>query len=74
MDVSKNMKEWIHDNLCIDQINYTNNSQVYTTTDARITTNELIDKGVYTRDVQCYSSHQESILSNVVTESDIHNN
>ena len=33
-----------------------------------------MNQGVYTRGVQCYRSHQESILSNIVTESDIYEN
>ena len=72
--ISKKTKEWIRGNLHTDQINYTTDSQVHTTTNARIATNELMNQGVYTRSVQCYSLHQESILSNMITESDIYNN
>ena len=72
--VSKNMKKWIHGNLCTDQIKDTTGSQVHTTINARIATNELMNQGVDTRDVLCYSSHQELILSNIVTESDIYDN
>ena len=36
--------------------------------------NELINQGVKTADVQYYDTHQESILSNIVTESDIYDN
>ena len=68
------MKEWIRGNLRTDQINYTTDLQVHTTINARIATNELMNQGVHTRDVQYYSSHQESILSNIVTENDIYNN
>ena len=66
--VSKNMKEWIHGNLHTDQINYTTDSQVHITIDTRIATNELMNQGVCTMGVQCYSSHHESILSNIVTD------
>ena len=72
--VFKNTKEWKCGNLRTDQINYTTNSQVHTTTDARIATNELMNQGVYTRGVQYYISHQESILLNIATESDIYDN
>ena len=60
--ISKNTKELIRGNLHTDQINYTTDSQVHTTTNARIATTELMNRGMYTRGVQCYSSHQESIL------------
>ena len=72
--VSKNMKEWIRGNLRTDQINYTTNSQLHTTDNAKIATNELMNQGVSARGVQCYSSHQESILSNIFTESYIYDN
>ena len=72
--VSKNTKEWIRGNQRTDQIDYTTDSQVHTTINARIATNELMHQGVYTKGVQCYSSHQESILSNIVTESDVYDN
>ena len=73
-DVYKNTKEWIRGNLRTDQINYTADTQVHTTTDARIVTNELMNQGVCTRGVQCYSSHQELILSDLITERDIYDN
>ena len=57
-DVSKNTKEWIRMNLCTDQINYTTESQVHTTTNTITATNKLMKQGVYTKDVQSHSSHQ----------------
>ena len=44
------------------------------TNNARKATNELINQGVNTNGVQCYNTHQESILLDMVTESDIYNN
>ena len=61
-------------NLCTDQANYTIKSQVHTTTDARIAKNKSINQGVKTADNQCHNKHQEQILSNTVTESDICDN
>ena len=72
--VYKNTKEWIRGNLRTDQINYTTESQVHTIINDRITTNELMNQGVCTKGVQCYNSHQESILSNIGTESVIYDN
>ena len=71
---SKNMKEWICGNLRTDQINYITDSQVHTTTNNKIVTNELVNQGVYTMGVQYYNTRQESILSNIVAESYIYNN
>ena len=72
--VSKNTKEWIRINLCTDQVNYTTKSQVHTTTNARIAKNKSINQGGKIADDQCHNTHQELILSNTVTESDIYNN
>ena len=72
--VSKKIKGGICGSLRNDQINYTTDSQVDTTTNARMETNELMNQGVYTRGVQCYSSHHESIILNIVTENYIYNN
>ena len=47
---------------------------MHTTNNARRTTNELMNQGVNTDGVQCYKTHQESILSDLVTESDIYDN
>ena len=72
--VSKNAKEWIYMKLRTDQANYATNSQVHATTDARIVNDKPSNQGVKTADDQCHNTHQESILSNKVTESDIYNN
>ena len=72
--VSKNMKEWICRNLLTTQANYTTNSLVHTTTYARIVNDKPSNQGVKTVDDQCHNTHQESILSNTVTESDIYDN
>ena len=36
--------------------------------------NKLINQGLKTADVQYYNTHQELIITNIVTESDIYNN
>ena len=72
--VSKNMKEWICMNLCNTQANYTTNSLVYATSNARIMNDKPSNQGVKTANDQCHNTRQESILSNTVTESDIYNN
>ena len=61
-------------NLRTDQVNYTTKSQVNTTTNARIANNKSTNQGVKTADDQCHNTHQELILSNTVTESDIYDN
>ena len=71
---SKNTTEWIHMNLRTDQVNYTTKSEVYTTTDARIANNKSTNQGVKTADNQYHNIHQESMISNIITESDIYNN
>ena len=68
------MHEWIHGNLHIDQINYITDPQVHTTNNTRRTTYELMNQGVNIDNIQWYSTDQESILSDLVTESDICNN
>ena len=72
--VSKNTKEWIRMNIRTDQVNYATKSQLHTTTDARIANNKSTNQGVKTADDQCHNIHQELILSNTVTESDIYDN
>ena len=72
--VSKNTKEWICMNLRTNQTNYATNSQVHATTNARILNDKPSNQGVKRADDQCHKTHQESILSNTVTESDIYNN
>ena len=61
-------------NLSTTQANYTANSQVDTATNARIVNAKPSNQGVKTADDQCHNTHQESILSNTVTESDIYDN
>ena len=70
----KNVNKWIHGNLYTDQIKYVTNTQVHTTNNARRATNELINQGVNTDGIQCYNKYQESILLDLVTESNIYNN
>ena len=61
-------------NLRIDQANYATNSQVHATTDDRIVNDKSSNQRVKTANDQCHNIHQESILSNTVTESDIYDN
>ena len=68
------MIDWIHSNLHTNLIKYITDPQIHTTNNARRTTNELMNQGVNTEGVQCYSTHQESILSDLVTGSDIYDN
>ena len=68
------MSKWIHSNLHTEHIDYVTNSQVDTTNNTRKTMNELINQGVNIDGVQCYNTHQESVLSDLLTESDIYNN
>ena len=57
-----------------NQVSYATKSLVHTTTDARIANNKLTNQGVTTAVDQCHNIHQESILLNTVTESDIYDN
>ena len=61
-------------NLCTTQANYTTNSMVHAATNARRANDKPSNQGVKTADDQCHNTHQESILSNTVTENDIYNN
>ena len=70
----KNMNEWICSNLYTNLIKYIIDSQVHTTNNARRATNELMNQGVKTDGIQYYNTHQESILLDLVTESDIYDN
>ena len=67
------MNEWIRSNLHTDLIKYITDSQVYATNDARRATNELMNQGVKTDGIQYYNIHQEPILLDLVTESNIYN-
>ena len=68
------MNEWICGNLHTDQIKYITDPQVHTTNNARRATNELMNQRVNIDGVECYNTHQELILSDLVTESDIYDN
>ena len=72
--VYDNTKVWIHINLHIDQVNNDNKSQVHTITDVRTTNNKSTNQGMEIADDRCHNIQQESILSNIVTESDIYDN
>ena len=72
--VFKNMNEWICSNLHTDLIKYITDSQVHTTNNTRRATNEVMKLGVKTDGIQYYNTHQEAILSNLVTESNVYNN
>ena len=71
--ISKNTKEWICMNLRTNQAYYATNSKVHATTNARILNDKPSNQGVKMADDQCHNTHQESILSNTVTECDIYN-
>ena len=73
-EVLKNIIEWLNINLHTDLTKYITDQQEHTTNDTRKMKNELLHQGVKTTDVQYFNTHQESILSNIVTESDIYNN
>ena len=47
---------------------------MHTTNNARRATNELMNQGEKLDGIRCYSTHQELILLNLITESDIYNN
>ena len=68
------MSEWIKINLHTDLIKFITDPQKHTTNDTRRAKNELINEGVKTDGVQYYNTHQESIISNIITERDIYNN
>ena len=61
-------------NLRTDQANYVTNSQIHVTTNTRIVNDKPSNQGMQTADDQCRNTHQESILSNTVTENDIYDN
>ena len=61
-------------NLHTNQANYTTNLQTHVTTNTKIVNDKPTNQGVKTADNQCHNSHQELILSNTVTESDIYDN
>ena len=71
--IFKNMNEWIRSNLHINLIKYITDSQVHTTNNARRATNELMNQRVKTSSIQYYTTYQESILLDLVTQNDIYN-
>ena len=68
------MNEQICGNLHTDQIKYITDPQVHTTNNVRKVTNELMNQGVNIDGIQYYNTHQELILSDLVTENNIYNN
>ena len=57
-----------------DLIKYTTDSQVHTTNTTKRATKELMKVRVQTNSVQYYKTRQESILLDLITESDIYDN
>ena len=72
--VLKNVIKWLNISLHIYLTKFINDQQEHTSNNTRKAKNELINQGVKTADVQNYNTHQESILSNIITESDFYNN
>ena len=68
------MNDWIRGNLHTDVTKYITDSQVHITNHTRKATNELMNQGVKIDGIQYYNTHQESIILDLVTESDIYNN
>ena len=68
----QNIVDWIHSNLHIDLIKYITDSRVHTTNNTRRATNKLMKQGVKPDGIQYYNTNQESILLDLVTESDIY--
>ena len=68
------MGDQIRGNLHTELIKYITDSQVHTTNNTIQVTNEMMEQEVKPYGIQCYNIHQESILVDVFTESDIYNN
>ena len=68
------MIEWLDISLPTDLTNYNTDHQEHTTNNIRRAKNQLINQGVKTTNGHYYSTDQETILSNIVTESNIYNN
>ena len=68
------MIKWLDISLPTDLNNYNTDHQEHTTNDTRRAKNKLIDQGMKTANVHYYNTDQESIILNIVTESDIFNN
>ena len=73
-EVLENMIDWLDISLPTDLINYNTDHQEYTTNYTRRAKNRLVNQRVKTTDVYYYNTDQESILLNIVIESDIYNN
>ena len=69
----KNMNDWISNNLHTNLIKYIIDSQMHTTNNTGRAINELMNQGVKIGSIQCYNTYQESILLDLVIESDIYN-
>ena len=72
--VLKNMIKWLDSSLYTNLTKCITDHQEHTPNDIRKAKNELMNQGVKTANTQYYNIHQESILLNIVTESDIYNN
>ena len=70
--ILKNMIKWLDISLPTDLTKYDTDHQERTTNNTRRAKNELINQGVKTTDFHFYNTYQESILSNIVTESNIY--
>ena len=71
---SRILVNWIHNNLHTDLINYITDSQMHTTNDTIQLTNKLMKQEVKPEGTERYNLHQESIISDFFTESDIYDN
>ena len=72
--ILKNMIKWLDNSLPTDLTSYNTDHQEHTNNYTRRAKNKLVNQGVKTTDVHYYNTHQEAILSNIVTESDIYDN
>ena len=61
-------------NLHTDLVKYITGPQEHTTNDEPKAKNELINQGVKKTGIQYYNTHQELIISDIVSESDIYDN
>ena len=68
------MIEWLDSSLHTNWTKYITDHQKHTTNNTRKVKNELMNQGMKKVDTQYYNTYQGSILSNIVTESDIYNN
>ena len=69
-----NIIKWSESSLHINLTKYIADHREHTNSDTGKEKNKLINQGVKTANDQYYNTHQESILSNTVTESNIYNN